>query len=86
MPSLAPSYSMSILKLNVMRAPEMASIFGIWGLYVEMLPKGNSNLLATKFNYTNAAMKWPKIFKFSETSSPFYPDIEKFNTHATKKF
>ena len=23
---------MSILKLNVMRAPEMASIFGIWGL------------------------------------------------------
>ena len=41
-PSLAPSHiensvpsiSMSILKLNVMRAPEMASIFGIWGLKI----------------------------------------------------
>ena len=36
MPSLAPSshgeFSMSILKLNVMRAPEIASVFGIWGL------------------------------------------------------
>ena len=37
MPSLAPSshceFSISILKLNVIRAPGMASIFGIWGLY-----------------------------------------------------
>ena len=37
MPSLAPSshweFSMSLFKLNVMRAPEIASILGIWGLY-----------------------------------------------------
>ena len=39
MPSLAPSshweFSMSILKLDVMRAPEMASIFGTWGLHIK---------------------------------------------------
>ena len=37
MPSLAPSshweFSMGILKLNMMRAPEMASIFDIWELF-----------------------------------------------------
>ena len=36
MPTLAPSshseFSESILELNVMRAPEVASIFNIWGL------------------------------------------------------
>ena len=43
MPSLAPSshweFSMNIRKLNVMRAPDMASIFGIWGLTLNFLWK-----------------------------------------------